>query len=271
MKRLVTIRSLFKNYTYTIRRGLAKGLKRQGGMSFVPQWSTPSLEEKFLQQLDLQGKTVFDIGAFEGVFTLFFARAVSIEGQVYTFEANPINYERTLKNLALNNFENVQVINTALGDKPGHLNLTFSAFEAGSGSLHNEIKTKFSATDKPQEIQVEVDTLDRQMLSGNLPKPDLIKLDVEGFEPNVLRGMQSCLTQVKPAFFIELHGFMLTSDENSYWNKIIEPLLDLGYSIKHIETDKEITVDMPNHPTSGHLYCWSKQADKPRFSIGEKP
>ena len=255
MNRLVVLRPLLKNYSYTMQRGLAKGLKRKGGMSFVPSWGKPSKENEFLQQLDLTGKTVFDIGAFEGVFTLFFAQAVGPTGNVYTFEPNPINYSRVLENVALNNFNHVQVINTALGETTGQLNLMFSAFEAGSGSLHTEVQTKFSDADKPQQTQVAVDTLDNQMTIHTLPAPYLVKLDVEGFEPNVLRGMQSLLTKTRPDLFIELHGFMLTTERTTYWRDLVEPLLNLGYQIKHIETDQLISLEMPAPPLSGHLYC----------------
>ncbi|MEA5464689.1 FkbM family methyltransferase [Leptothoe sp. PORK10 BA2] len=255
MTRLVILRPLFKDYTYTMRRGLAKGLKRKGGMSFVPSWGTPSKEDEFLKQLDLTGKTVFDIGAFEGVFTLFFAQAVGPTGTVYTFEPNPINYSRTLENVVLNDFNHVQVFNTALGEVAGRLSLMFSAFEAGSGSLHAEVQTKFSDADKPLQAQVSVDTLDNQMTTHNLSIPDLIKLDVEGFEPKVLRGMQSLLAKVRPAFFIELHGFMLTTERTNYWRELVEPLLSLGYEIKHIETDQSISLKMTTPPLSGHLYC----------------
>ena len=255
MKRLIFLRPIFKNYTYTMRRGLAQGLRRQGGMSFVPQWGKSCKENQFLQQLNLVGKTVFDIGAFEGVFTLFFARAVGPQGNVYTFEPNPINYSRVLTNIALNNFKNVEVFNTALGDTAGQLTLMFSAFEAGSGSLHGEVQTKFSDIDKPQEAQVKVDTLDHHIATHHLPIPDLIKIDVEGFEPNVLGGMKALLAEARPDFFIELHGFMMTEERIHYWQRTVEPLLNLGYSITHIETGQNISVSMPNPPLNGHLYC----------------
>ena len=137
MEKLIKIRPLFKNYTYTSRRGLAKGLKRKGGLGFIPGASVLSKEDAFLHNLDLQGKTIYDIGAFEGIFTLFFARSVGDRGNVVTFEANPINYKTILDNLKLNQFEQVNVINIALGNEPGKLNLVFRTSEAGSIPIAN--------------------------------------------------------------------------------------------------------------------------------------
>jgi len=66
----------FKNITYTVRNGLAKGLKRRGGLGFVPQVSPLMQEEKFLINLNLANQTVYDIGGYIGVTTLFFSKAV---------------------------------------------------------------------------------------------------------------------------------------------------------------------------------------------------
>src|SRR5262249_58304476 len=72
----ITLSRLFRNYTYTSRHGLAKGLKRRGGLAFLPSFvprSTEMLrEEQFIQELDLAGQTVLDIGGGQGGYTLFF-------------------------------------------------------------------------------------------------------------------------------------------------------------------------------------------------------
>jgi len=105
MKPFIWICPLFKNYTYTIRRGLAKGLKKKGGLSFIPGSNILSKEDAFLQELDLKGKIIYDIGAFEGTFTLFFSRSTGSQGRVITFEANPLNYQIVIENVNLNRFK----------------------------------------------------------------------------------------------------------------------------------------------------------------------
>mgnify|MGYP000720784964 CR=1 FL=1 len=67
---------LFRNNKHTIRYGLAKGMKRIGGISFLPLNKKNSKEKQFLNKLDLQNKIVYDVGALEGIMTLFFSRKV---------------------------------------------------------------------------------------------------------------------------------------------------------------------------------------------------
>ncbi|UCF62445.1 MAG: hypothetical protein JSV37_07030, partial [Anaerolineaceae bacterium] len=79
---------LFRDCTFRIRKGLAKGLYRRFGFGFKLKFKLTD-EEKFLLGLDFTGKTVYDIGGYIGIHTLFFARAVGESGTVITFEPNP--------------------------------------------------------------------------------------------------------------------------------------------------------------------------------------
>src|ERR1700682_6385710 len=99
---------MFSNVTYTIRHGLATGMRRKGGLGFLPVALRETAEERFLSSLNLAGKTVYDIGGFEGVLTLFFARKAN---SVITFEPNPRNYQRCADNVRLNALTNVRVLN----------------------------------------------------------------------------------------------------------------------------------------------------------------
>ena len=62
----VSLSRVFQNHVYTSQHGLAKGLKRRGGLAFLPSFvprSTEMLrEEQFIDSLDFTGQTVFDIG-----------------------------------------------------------------------------------------------------------------------------------------------------------------------------------------------------------------
>src|SRR3990172_8560806 len=94
---MAIFKSLLKNHVYTVRYGIAKGLKVRGGFGFLPSVViNTSLEEEFLMGLDLRGHTVYDIGGYWGAFTIFFAKAVGRTGRVVTFEPNPQNFNRIL-------------------------------------------------------------------------------------------------------------------------------------------------------------------------------
>ena len=123
------IRPLFNNCTYTIRWGIGKGFKRKGGMQFIPQITPLRKEELFLQTLDLSGQTVFDIGGFEGIFSLFFSKCTGKNGTVFTFEPNPINFSKINTNIKLNNISNIKVFNTAI------INAVTKTYETWSHSV----------------------------------------------------------------------------------------------------------------------------------------
>src|SRR4051812_16352239 len=116
---VLTLNRMLRNHTYTVRHGLAKGLKRKGGLAFLPaalaDTSGREAEERFLLGLELEGQTVYDVGGDQGIYTLFFARRVGAAGRVVTFEPNPESYRRIVDNVALNNFRNVEVRHVGLG------------------------------------------------------------------------------------------------------------------------------------------------------------
>lgn len=90
---------LFDNANYTARHGLLKGMKRKGGLGRVPALFSPGIltaEEQFWRGLNLSRMTVYDIGAFHGLLTLFFAKRAKA---VVCFEPNTQNYKRLMENL----------------------------------------------------------------------------------------------------------------------------------------------------------------------------
>src|SRR4051795_7874019 len=68
---------LFDNVTYTVRHGLLKGMRRKGGLAWVPEFmasSTKTAEHVFWMNLNLKNLVIYDVGAFQGLLTLYFAR-----------------------------------------------------------------------------------------------------------------------------------------------------------------------------------------------------
>lgn len=75
--------------------------------------------------------------------------------------------------------------------------------------MQKDIKSKILDDKEAVVITVEVDCLDNQIESRNLPKPDFIKINVEGLEYDVPLGMSETIKKFHPAFFIEMHGATL--------------------------------------------------------------
>ncbi len=147
------------------------------------------------------GQAIFDIGGDAGYYTLLFAKATGPTGKVIVFEPIPKAQQRILENAQLNHFTNVELVPLALGSQPGSFVLE-KPFDA---SRLNLAKTEASG----QDIVVQVVRLDTLAQERALPRADLIKIDVEGAELEVLRGMEHYVATHHPAFVIELHPHLL--------------------------------------------------------------
>ncbi len=260
LKKTITVNlsRFFRNHTYTSKHGLAKGLKRRGGLAFLPSFiprSTEMLKEEiFIETLDLTGKTIYDIGGDQGIYTLFFARKVGEHGRVFTFEPNPVSHLHIETNVALNNFKHVNVRNVALGDKAGKLTFAFLPNDPGTGTADPLIIEQIRKMPGATVTEVNVDALDNLISTASLPKPDFAKIDVEGLELNVLRGMRATLEQARPQLFIEIHGADLEAKTKNI-REVVSFLLELDYQIYHVESEQQISRTNMEFAREGHIYC----------------
>jgi len=249
-KLLRVLRPVVSEHVYTIRRGFGKGLKRRGGFEFVPEGLvklTP--EDQFLMKLDLRGKTVYDLGAFQGRLTICFARAVGVDGRVIAFEPNPRNHARVSENVQLNGFKNVQVLCIGVGSKKGAIRLQFDDRDTGRSSFREDYFEKRNLKAN-EELLVEVNSIDNLIADCALPKPDFVKMDVEEFEFEALTGMKETVKEYKPQLLIELHGASKRID------RVLTLVLSYGYSIWHIELGDSVTPATTEKVQGGqHIYC----------------
>lgn len=234
---------IFKEKIFKMRSGLAKGLNRRFGNGFKPKFFL-SKEEKFLFNLNLKEKTVLDIGGYIGIYSLFFARAVGPKGKVFSFEPNLKNYKELGFNLKLNNFKNTKIFNIAIGEKKSKASLVVPTYSSrGSVSL----KVQESFKEPCDSFEVEVESIDNLLKTKLISVPDFVKIDVEGFEQEVLTGMAETISKHKPLLFVEIHG------------KIKKEILDLffknRYSIYHIESNLNINSLNYSEINNGHIYC----------------
>jgi FkbM family methyltransferase len=134
-------------------------------------------ETRLFNELLNPGDTFVDVGAHIGWFTTLAAQRVSPRGQVIAFEPYPANASALKENLALNSSQNVRVLEMALGGNPGTLSLHRGVDSGGVTGLnwvHDD------------QVDVPMTTLD-EVIAGSTAIA-LLKIDVEGWEANVLRG-----------------------------------------------------------------------------------
>ncbi|HXE62747.1 MAG TPA: FkbM family methyltransferase [Bryobacteraceae bacterium] len=250
---------LFDHITYTVQHGLLKGMKRRGGLGWLPASLTSSevtAEERFWHDLDLRGKTVYDIGAFHGLLTLFFAgRAKS----VVSFEPNSRNRARLLENLRLNKIQNVQVRDRGVGSQRESRQMASVALTPGGASIDERAIESFAKSGAATVTEdVSIVTLDEEIPEQNLPRPDFIKIDTEGWELEALRGARNTLLTCSPALFLEMHGSTMGEKKRKV-SEIVNFLRESGYrQIVHVESGEMIHPENSGIAARGHLYCSGK-------------
>jgi FkbM family methyltransferase len=248
---------LFDHVTYTARRGLNKGMKRRGGLGWLPEFldrTTETAEHRFLTGLDLKDRVVYDVGAFHGMMALFFAREAS---QVVCYEPDAANRKRLQENLSLNRIDNVQVRPLGVGAEKSTATLVTTAAAPGGATIDPEIaESLLKSGGGVSSTTIEITTLDQDIVEAGLPAPEFVKIDIEGAELAALQGMTATLTAHSPALFMEIHGETMNQKRKNV-SDIVAHLAGLSYQILHVETGTLLNSGNADVGARGHLYCWS--------------
>jgi FkbM family methyltransferase len=118
------------------------------------------------------------------------ARIVGNTGQVFAFEPDPSNFEILKKNVKINNYKNIILEQKAVGDKHGRITL----YQSDHPGKHRI----FPQTEQAKgQVQVELTNLDNYFDFDMIDKINFIKIDVEGLEFSVLKGMKNILKNSK--------------------------------------------------------------------------
>jgi FkbM family methyltransferase len=135
------------------------------------------------------GSWCLDIGANHGYYTLVLAAAAGSEGHVAAVEPNPRSVDLLTRTLDVNGFlSRVDIVSRAMSDRHGEVVKFFIPIHRGMNALVAEGDSSAGTT-----IETETETVDR--LTDGWPRVDVIKIDVEGSEEAVWRGMNRVLRE----------------------------------------------------------------------------
>ena len=153
-----------------------------------------------------QDDIVVDVGAQYGDYAVLCAGYYKVK-KAYCFEPLNSNFKEIEKNIKLNKLKNISAYNVALGSENKMIKITYNGDMAGIEGGRTQ-KTYLK-------------TLDSYRL-----KPTILKIDVEGFEMDVLRGAVKTIKRYHPKIIIETHTSKLRKEVLSF-------LDDIGYKVKH--------------------------------------
>lgn len=177
------------------------------------------LEMTFLAQYRLRpGATVFDCGAFQCLIAMILAKLVGPAGKVVAVEASPHNYEAAIRNCRLNEAANVEVINAAVSDTSDPIEINCRA--------NGQVDDGSGAWGKIAVPSISVDELTRRY-----GPPDVLFVDVEGFESKVMNGATDTLSQHRPDCFFEMHVGCGLEKFGGSVKSITDSLHALGYHL----------------------------------------
>ena len=137
---------------------------------------------------------IIDIGANIGYYTTLFCKK-AIKGTIYAFEPDLENFNLLKKNTSKNNFSNVKLFNKACGEVCCEKELYLSSHNKGDHRLYDVIN------ENRNRVQVNVVTLD-SLLSG-IKRLDFVKIDIQGYELQALKGAIGLLKRFKPTVLSE--------------------------------------------------------------------
>ncbi len=181
---------------------------------------------KISEILNSDNNTILDVGASYGYLTLVLANSSAVKGKVIALEAHPDIARILNNNVEQNNLKNVACINTAVSDRNGEVELNL--FHETSNVLR-VYPNSYKST-----IRISATTIDDIVKKENIKKVNLIKIDVDGYELNVLKGAENTIKENQPIIVCE-------SNQNV---DVARFLIDYGYKLYDIQ-GKSIEASLP--------------------------
>ena len=133
------------------------------------------------------GMVVVDAGANIGLHTLLFSKRVGSNGKVYAFEPGQSAFHRLLNHVERNRLSNVKCFHCALGAEEARVSLVENSQDNSRSFVVSETRNSNMDTIVPLR------SLDQVLAEENIEEVNFLKLDVEGFESEVLKGARSYL------------------------------------------------------------------------------
>jgi FkbM family methyltransferase len=169
------------------------------------------------------GGIFFDIGAHSGLVSALFC-AANPQNRVFSFEPSPLLANRLVEIRDLNQFgERMGIEQCGIGEKSATVEMAFDPI-GGHVQTQNFDHSMWSA---PQPINVKIESIADAAARLNVI-PQFLKIDIEGYEFEAIKGSLEFIGRHRPTIFLEVHLNYLEARQLSA-KSLVEMLLDAGY------------------------------------------
>lgn len=195
-----------------------------------------------LQRLLRPGEIACDVGANVGDTALPLARVVGGDGRIFCFEPVPMLRDCLERNIQANRMHQITAVPIALSDQVGEIAMNVSLSDPGM--------SRIAPPDGTSATLVRRTTFDKWHSDTGIGQVSVCKIDVEGHELEVLRGMVGSLqNQLIRSFVFERHEDMNSDDPvfrvlNSH-NFVIKRLVRLPTTIRYLDMDENCRFGRP--------------------------
>ena len=168
----------------------------------------------------------YDIGAHTGIFSCLTGQTIT-EGQVVAFEPVQININRLRENLRLNN-TSAEINPVALSDESKLLEMDVDSNKPGTiGHFKKNI------AEESESINTVIG--DDYIQKNNIPLPNVVKIDVEGVECKVLRGLENHLTECRLIYAEARDDFLQKYGDSE--KELVGMLQDMGFEVEYVDSN----------------------------------
>ncbi|MDG2422507.1 MAG: FkbM family methyltransferase [Phycisphaerales bacterium] len=175
------------------------------------------------------GMTFLDIGSHVGLYALPAARILKDGGRVIAFEPHPGNRALLEENVSRNQVDNVTVVDAAVSDAPGELELQVSPFNTGDHRLYRGNPGRGTG------VRTRVVSIDEWCEQHEIDRVDMVKIDVQGAEARVIAGMQKVIDRSDAMNIILEYTPWMLREAGDEPRALLDSLAERGFSLSIID------------------------------------
>jgi len=185
------------------------------------------INTQIISRILKKGMTCLDIGGNIGYYVLLERQFVGDKGKIIAFEPLPRNYQYLQKNIQLQNVKNISAYNFACGDKEGKATFFINKKSNGCKVIPEGMAPPDPSLGTLTEVPIKI--LDPFIEELKLERVDFVRMDSEGYELHIFKGLKKTLEKFKPIISIELHKRQLGVDGTKEFFKLMK---DLDYEVE---------------------------------------